>query len=147
MRTFSAKPGDVEQKWFIVDAADQPLGRTASRIAVILQGKHKPTYTPHVDTGDFVVVVNAAKVKLTGRKTEKKLYHSHSGWVGGLTSRTAKEMLQSKPTEVVRLAVKGMLPRTRLGRVMLGKLKVHAGECPAHGYKAQKAEPLTLQGK
>jgi len=144
MRTFSAKPGEIEARWFIVDAADKPLGRAASQIATILQGKNKPTYTPHVDVGDFVVVVNAAKIKLTGDKLDKKQYYHHTGWMGGLVARSARDMLERKPDEVMRLAVKGMLPKSRLGRAMLRKLKVHAGACPAHGYVAQKAKPLEL---
>lgn len=145
MRTFSAKPGEVEARWFIVDAADKPLGRTASKIARILQGKNKPTYTPHVDTGDYVVVVNASKVKLTGAKLTDKMYHRHTGWIGGLVSTSAKDILEKKPGELMRLAVKGMLPKTRLGKDMLNKLKVHPGPCPEHGYVAQRAEKLELQ--
>jgi large subunit ribosomal protein L13 len=144
MRTFSAKPGEIEARWFIVDAADKPLGRAASQIATILQGKNKPTYTPHVDVGDYVVVINASKLKLTGAKLDNKQYYHHTGWVGGLVARSARDMLENKPDEVVRLAVKGMLPKSRLGRVMLRKLKIHAGACPAHGYAAQKAVPLEL---
>ena len=144
MKTYRAKPNELEQRWFIVDAADIPLGRTASKVAVILQGKNKPTYTPSVDTGDFVVVVNAAKVALTGSKMTDKMYHRHTGWVGGLVSKSAKEMLESKPNELIKTAVKGMLPKTNLGRAMLRKLKVHAGPCPEHGYEAQKAEVLDL---
>jgi large subunit ribosomal protein L13 len=144
MRTFSAKPGEIAARWFIVDAADKPLGRTASKIAMMLQGKNKPSYTPHVDTGDFVVVINAAKIRLTGRKLDEKIYHRHTGWVGGLVSTPARELLKRKPTELMRLAVKGMLPKTRLAKDMLNKLKVHAGPCPEHGYAAQKAEQLEL---
>jgi len=142
MRTFQAKAGEVDRRWFIVDAAAEPLGRTASKVAMVLMGKNKPQYTPHVDVGDFVVVINAAKTKLTGNKLEDKLYHHHTGWIGGLVSLPAKLMLEDKPTEVVRLAVKGMLPKTKLGRAMLRKLKIHAGELPAHGYVAQQAMPL-----
>jgi large subunit ribosomal protein L13 len=144
MRTFNAKPGEIEHHWYVIDIRKRPLGRTASEIAKILQGKNKPTYTPHVDVGDYVVVVNAAEVELTGNKLDNKMYHQHSGWVGGLDSKSAREMIKRKPEEVVRLAVKGMLPRTRLGKSMLAKLKIHAGPCPEHGYKAQKAEPLNL---
>jgi large subunit ribosomal protein L13 len=144
MRTYSAKPGEVDQRWYIVDAADKPLGRIASEIARILQGKNKPVYTPHVDTGDFVVVVNASRVKLTGNKLDGKYYHRHTGWMGGLVSKSAREMLEKKPELVMQKAVQGMLPRTRLGKVMLSKLKVHAGDLPGHGYKAQNAEPLVL---
>ena len=144
MKTFLAKPNELEQRWFIVDAANIPLGRTASKVAVILQGKNKPTFTPHVDTGDYVVVINAAKVALTGSKMTDKMYHRHTGWVGGLVSKNAKEMLESKPSELIKIAVKGMLPKTVLGRAMLRKLKVHEGPCPEHGYKAQNAEVLDL---
>ncbi|MCP4602626.1 MAG: 50S ribosomal protein L13 [Proteobacteria bacterium] len=144
MRTYSAKPGEIERRWYIVDAQKQSLGRTASEIAKILQGKNKPTYTPHIDMGDFVIVINADQINLTGNKLDNKLYYRHTGWMGGLVTKNAKEMLQRKPEEVMRLAVKGMLPRTRLGKLMLKKLKIHAGACPEHGYQAQKAEPLDL---
>ena len=144
MKTYTAKPNELEKRWFIVDASKAPLGRTASKIAMILQGKNKPSYTPHVDTGDYVVVINAGQVPLTGNKLDAKLYHRHSGWVGGLVSQSAREMLEKKPTELFKIAVKGMLPKTTLGRSMLKKLKVHKGPGPAHGYKAQKAEELKL---
>jgi len=144
MRTYSAKPNEVDRGWFIVDAAGKTLGRTASAIAKILQGKEKPTYTPHVDTGDHVVVVNAEKIVLTGNKLDDKQYYRHSGWVGGLRSQSAREMLARRPADVLRHAVRGMLPKTRLGRAMLRKLKIHAGPGPEHGYAAQKAEPLEL---
>jgi large subunit ribosomal protein L13 len=144
MGTYQAKPGEVEQRWYIVDAKNQPLGRTASKVARILQGKNKPTYTAHVDVGDFIVIINAAETQLTGNKMDGKLYYRHTGWVGGLVTRTAREMLAQKPEEVIRHAVKGMLPKSILGKSMLSKLKIHAGPCPDHGYKAQKAEPLNL---
>jgi len=144
MRTYSAKPGEVDARWFIVDAAGKPLGRTASKVATILQGKNKPSYTPHVDTGDYVVIVNAAKVELTGNKLDGKMYYRHTGWMGGLVSTSAREILEQKPGDLMKLAVKGMLPKTKLGRVMLSKLKIHAGPCPEHGYVAQKAEKLDL---
>ncbi len=144
MRTYSAKPGEVKRSWYIIDAADIPLGRTASEVAKILQGKNKPTYTPHVDVGDCVVIINAAKVKLTGDKLDKKMYHHHSGWVGGLVSTSAREVMNTDPTLLVRGAIRGMLPKSRLGRAMLRKLKIHSGACPEHGYVAQKAEPLEL---
>jgi large subunit ribosomal protein L13 len=144
MPTFSAKPGEIERRWFIVDTQGKALGRVAAEIAKILQGKTKPTYTPHVDTGDFVVVVNAGLVRLTGNKLDTKHYHRHTGWVGHLVSVSARTMLEKKPEELFRLAVKGMLPKTRLGRAMLKKLKVHAGVVPAHGYTAQKAVALAL---
>jgi len=144
MRTYSAKPGEIESKWFIVDAGGQTLGRTASKIATILQGKNKPTYTPHVDTGDHVIVINAADVVLTGNKLDAKQYRYHTGWMGGLVSTSAREMLEKKPTNLITFAVKGMLPKTKLGKQMLKKMKVHAGPAPAHGYEAQKAEALKL---
>ncbi len=144
MKTYRAKPNELEKRWFIVDASKAPLGRTASKIAMILQGKNKPSYTPHVDTGDYVVVINAAQTLLTGNKLDGKLYRSHTGWMGGLVSKSAREMQASKPGEILKSAVKGMLPKTTLGRSMFKKLKVHSGPCPAHGYKAQKAEELEL---
>ncbi len=144
MRTYSAKPGEIDARWFIVDAAGKPLGRTASKVATILQGKNKPSYTPHVDTGDYVVIVNAAKVELTGNKLDGKMYYRHTGWMGGLVSTSAREILEQKPGDLMKLAVKGMLPKTKLGKVILSKLKIHAGPCPEHGYVAQKAEKLDL---
>lgn len=144
MRTFVAKNGEVDRRWFIIDAALLPVGRTASHVAMILQGKNKPTYTPHVDTGDFVVVINAGKAMLTGRKLDKKFYHYHTGFVGGIKSTSAREMMSSKPDELLRIAVKGMLPKTKLGRQMLSKLKIHAGALPEHAYQAQKAESLLV---
>ena len=144
MRTYSGKPGEIPARWFIVDATDKPLGRTASKIATILQGKNKPTYTPHVDTGDYVVVINAAKALLTGKKLTDKKYYNHTGWMGGLVSINAKDLLKSKPDELMKIAVKGMLPKSKLGKAMFDKLKVHAGPCPAHGYIAQKAEQLDI---
>ncbi len=144
MKTYRAKPNELEQRWYIVDAAGVPLGRTAGKVARILQGKNKPTYTPHVDTGDFVVVINAAKVVLTGSKLTDKKYYRHTGWIGGLVTKSAQEMLDSKPNELIKIAVKGMLPKTTLGRAMLRKMKVHEGPCPEHGYEAQKAEVLDL---
>jgi len=141
--TQSAKPAEVERRWYVADATDQVLGRFASRLATILRGKHKPTFTPHVDTGDFVIVVNADKVKLTGNKREQKTYYRHSGWVGGLRSITAAKVLSGPhPDRVVRDAVRGMLPKNSLGRKMLGKLKVYAG--PDHPHAAQKPEELQL---
>jgi len=144
MRTESAKKGSFEPVWYIVDAADKPLGRVASRVAVILMGKHKPIYTPHVDTGDYVVVINAGQVKLSGQKSEKKIYYRHSEYIGKLKSKKAGAMLAEKPKEMFELAVAGMLPKSKLGHKMIGKLKVHRGACPAHGYKAQKAQILPL---
>jgi len=141
--TQSAKPAEVERHWYVADATDQVLGRFASRLATILRGKHKPIFTPHVDTGDFVIVVNAEKVKLTGNKREQKTYHRHSGWVGGLRSITAAKVLSGPHADrVVRDAVRGMLPKNSLGRKMLDKLKVYAG--PDHPHAAQKPEELQL---
>jgi len=139
-RTFMAKPGQVERRWHLVDAQGQPLGRLAARIALILQGKHRPTYTPHVDTGDFVVVVNARQVVLTGRKWAQKCYYRHSGYPGGLKVRTARELRDRKPEELIRHAVRGMLPKNQMGRRLLKKLKVYAGS--EHPHEAQCPEPL-----
>jgi large subunit ribosomal protein L13 len=142
MKTYTAKPKEIEQRWYVVDAEGQTLGRLATRIADTLRGKRKPQYTPHVDTGDFVVVVNAEKIAVTGKKLEQKRYYRHSGYPGGLRSRTLDDMLERRPEEVLRLAVKGMLPRTRLGRAQLRKLKVYAG--PDHPHAAQKPEPMEV---
>ena len=141
MKTYSAKPGEVQRNWWVVDADGKNLGRLASEIAVVLRGKNKPRYTPHVDTGDFVVVVNAGKIAVTGRKTQTKLYYRHSGYPGGLKTRTLGEMLQRRPTEVLRKAVKGMLPKNRLAAQQLGKLKIYAG--PKHPHAAQRPEELS----
>jgi len=135
MRTYVAKKETVKQEWLLVDASDKILGRLATRLATILQGKHKPTYTPHVDTGDFVVVINAKRVGVTGRKREQKMYKRYSGYPGGLKEVTLQRMLDEKPTEVIRLAVRRMLPKSKLGRHMLKKLKVYAG--PDHPHEAQ----------
>jgi large subunit ribosomal protein L13 len=143
MKTWNAKPGEVDRRWYVVDADGQTLGRLATTIADTLRGKRKPEYTPHVDTGDFVVVVNAEKIAVTGKKLDEKRYYRHSGYPGGLRSRTLREQLQRRPTEVVRTAVKGMLPRNRLGRAQLTKLKVYAG--PDHPHLAQSPEPLNLE--
>jgi large subunit ribosomal protein L13 len=140
MKTKSAKPSEVERQWFLVDAQDQVLGRLSTRIASTLRGKHKPIYTPHVDTGDFVIVINADKVKLTGRKEEAKEYHHHTGWVGGIISKNAAEVRDSAPEELIKHAVRGMLPRGPLGRQMFSKLKVYAGG--DHPHAAQK--PVVL---
>jgi large subunit ribosomal protein L13 len=142
MKTYSAKPKEIEQRWYLVDAEGQTLGRLATRIADTLRGKRKPQYTPHVDTGDFVVVVNAEKIAVTGNKLEQKLYYRHSGYPGGLRSRTLAEQLERRPTEVIRKAVKGMLPRNRLARRQITKLKVYAG--PEHPHTAQNPQPLQL---
>jgi large subunit ribosomal protein L13 len=142
MKTWNAKPGAVERRWYVVDAEGQTLGRLATQIAETLRGKRKPEFTPHVDTGDFVVVVNAEKVAVTGKKLDEKLYHRHSGYPGGLRTRTLREQLDRRPTEVIRKAVKGMLPRNRLGRAQLRKLRVYAG--PEHPHIAQAPEPMEV---
>ena len=142
-KTWNAKPGEVTRHWYLVDAEGQTLGRLATRIADTLRGKGKPEYTPHVDTGDFVVVVNAEKIQVTGNKLDQKMYHRHSGYPGGLRSRTLREQLERRPTEVLRKAVKGMLPRNRLGRAQIGKLKIYVG--PEHPHEAQSPEPLKLE--
>ena len=143
MKTYSAKKGEISREWYLVDAEGQTLGRLATQIADRLRGKGKPQYTPHVDTGDFVVVVNAEKISVTGDKRQAKLYHRHSGYPGGLKTRTLNEMLDRRPEEVIRLAVKGMLPRNRLGRKQLTKLKVYAG--PEHPHAAQQPQALELK--
>ncbi len=140
MRTYSAKPGEIEQNWFVVDASEFELGRLATRIAVILRGKHKPTFTPHVDTGDFVVVVNAEQVRLTGRKLDQKHYHRYSGYPGGLRSIDARTVREEDSERMIRQAVRGMLPKNRLSRSLISKLKVYAGA--EHPHAAQKPQPL-----
>ena len=142
-KTWNAKPGEVARRWYVVDAEGQTLGRLATRVADTLRGKGKPEYTPHVDTGDFVVVVNAEKISVTGNKRAEKLYHRHSGYPGGLKTRTLNDMLERRPEEVIRLAVKGMLPRNRLARKQLTKLKVYAG--PEHPHAAQKPQPMEIE--
>jgi len=142
MKTFSPTPKDISRNWFVVDASDKILGRLASAVAVRLRGKHKVEYAPHMDTGDFIVVVNAAKIQTTGRKLDQKKYYRHSGWIGGLKETCLRDMLAKKPEEVIRKAVRGMLPKNRLGRAMLKKLKVYAGE--NHPHEAQKPETLAL---
>ncbi len=142
MKTYVATPATRERNWLVVDASGQTLGRLATQIADALRGKRKPEYTPHCDVGDFVIVVNADKVEVTGNKRKEKLYHRHSGYPGGLRSRSLGQMLERRPEEVLRRAVKGMLPRTRLGRAQLRKLKVYAG--PDHPHAAQKPEPMKL---
>ncbi|MDX1418855.1 MAG: 50S ribosomal protein L13 [Rubricoccaceae bacterium] len=141
-KTYSAKPGGVEASWYVVDAENQVVGRLASQVAAILRGKHKPEFTPHVDAGDFVVVVNAEKARFTGGKETAKEYFRHSGYPGGVTTMTPKEARDKKPTFIVENAVKGMLPKNRLGRQMIKKLKVYAG--PEHPHDAQQPEPLEL---
>ena len=143
MKTYSAKASEIERQWYVVDAEGQTLGRLATRIADILRGKRKAEFTPHVDTGDFVIVVNAEKISVTGNKRHEKRYYRHSGYPGGLRSRTLNDMLERQPEEVIRKAVKGMLPRNRLGRAQLTKLKVYAG--PDHPHQAQKPEPMEIE--
>jgi large subunit ribosomal protein L13 len=143
MRTYQATSQDRERVWYVVDADGKTLGRLATQIADVLRGKRKPTYTPHVDVGDFVIVINAGKVAVTGDKREKKLYWRHSGYPGGIRSRTLGDLLEKRPEEVIRKAVKGMLPRNRLARQQLRKLKVYAG--PEHPHQAQKPEQLEIE--
>ena len=140
--TYSAKKEDIEEKWFVVDAEGAVLGRLASSVAARLRGKHSPLFTPHADTGDWVIVVNADKVVLTGRKWDQKKYYRHSGYIGGLKTITAQKLLEKRPEDLIRFAVKGMLPKNRLGRKMLTKLKVYAGG--EHPHKAQEPEVLAL---
>jgi large subunit ribosomal protein L13 len=140
MKTYSAKPGEVTREWYLVDAEGKTLGRLATQIADTLRGKQKPQYTPHVDTGDFVIVVNAEKIQVTGNKLDQKRYYRHSGYPGGLRSRTLREQLERRPTEVLRVAVKGMLPKNRLARQQITKLKIYAG--PEHPHEAQSPKPL-----
>jgi large subunit ribosomal protein L13 len=143
MKTYVATPQSRERNWLVVDATGQTLGRLATRIADALRGKRKPEYTPHVDTGDFVIVINAEKITVTGDKRAQKRYYRHSGYPGGLKSRTFEEMQARRPEEIIRLAVKGMLPRNRLARKQLTKLKVYAG--PDHPHSAQKPEPMETE--
>ena len=142
MKTYMANSNTVERKWYVVDAKGKTLGRLSSEIAKILRGKHKPTYTPHVDTGDFVIVINAEQITITGNKAEQKLYRSHSNYPGGLKEITFDQLMDKKPTEAIMRAVKGMLPKNSLGRQMLTKLKVYAGS--AHNHEAQQPELLEL---
>src|SRR5947209_19907835 len=143
MKTYVATPADRERNWLLVDATAQPLGRLATQIADALRGKRKPAYTPHVDTGDFVIVVNAEKITVTGNKRQDKRYYRHSGYPGGLRSRSFEEMLARRPEEIIRLAVKGMMPRNRLARKQITKLKVYAGA--EHPHAAQKPQPLPAE--
>ncbi len=140
--TKSARKNEVERKWYVVDARDMILGRLASEVASRLRGKHNPMFTPNVDTGDFIVVVNADKVRLTGRKWAQKTYYRHSGYIGGIKAITAEKLLQKRPEDLVRFAVKGMLPKNRLGSAMLKKLKVYAGD--QHPHEAQQPETISL---
>lgn len=142
MKSFIEKPQNVERKWFIVDAEGKTLGKVASRVASILRGKHKSTFTPHVDCGDYVIVINAEKVEVTGRKRKNKIYKRHTGYPGGLKEVTFQQLQAAKPEEIIRHAVKGMMPKGKLGRQMCKKLKVYAG--PEHGHAAQKPEMLEV---
>lgn len=142
MKTYSAKQADIKRDWYVVDATGKTLGRLASEIALRLRGKHKPEYTPHVDTGDYIVVVNAEKVHVTGRKETDKVYYSHSGWIGGLKSITFEKLVEKAPERTIEFAVKGMLPKNRLGRAMFKKLKVYAGA--EHQHAAQQPTALEI---
>ena len=142
MKTFSPTPTDINRQWYVVDAQDQVLGRLASQIAHRLRGKHKPEFAPHMDLGDFIVVVNCDKVKVTGKKMQDKKYYRHSGWVGGLKTTSLADVMADKPERVLMAAVRGMLPKNRLGRAMLKKLKIYAGA--EHPHAAQNPQPLTL---
>lgn len=142
MKTFSPTPKDIKHDWYVVDAQDQVLGRLASQIAHRLRGKHKPEFAPHVDNGDFIIVINCEKIKVTGTKMTSKLYRRHSGWVGGLRTTALGDMLREKPERLIMMAVRGMLPKNKLGHAMLKKLKVYAG--PEHPHAAQNPQPLTL---
>ncbi len=142
MKTYLAKPADVTRKWHLVDAEGKTLGRLAARVASLLRGKHKPTFTPHVDTGDHVVIINAEKIRLTGDKLRTKTYISHTGYPGGLKSETAEHLLARRPTELLTRAIRGMLPKNSLGRHMAKKLRVYAG--PEHPHRAQRPSPLAL---
>lgn len=142
MKTFMASPATIDRKWYVVDATDKTLGRLASEIAKVLRGKNKAIFTPHIDTGDYVIVVNAEKIKVTGKKMDQKIYYHHSDYVGGMKETTLKEKLAKKPEQVIELAVKGMLPKGPLGRQMYTKLHVYAG--PEHNQAAQKPEVLTF---
>ncbi|MBR2861023.1 MAG: 50S ribosomal protein L13 [Clostridia bacterium] len=142
MKSFVAKPANIERKWYVIDADGQTLGRLATQVAMILRGKHKPIFTPHVDCGDHVIVINAAKVVLTGKKLEQKKYYRYSGYVGGLKETSARDMLATKPEKVVYEAIKGMMPKNSLGRNMLTKLRVYSGA--EHEHAAQKPETYTI---
>ena len=142
MKTFSAKPAEVTRQWFIIDAADKTLGRLSTEIAHRLRGKHKPEYTPHVDTGDYIVVINAEKVRVTGNKLTNKIYYRHTGYIGNLKSAKLKDVLSTHPERVIETAVKGMLPKNPLGRAMFKKLKVYAGS--EHKHHSQQPEPLEI---
>ncbi len=142
MKTYVAKEQEISKRWYLVDAKDRVLGRLATQIAMRLRGKHKPIFTPHADTGDFIVVINANKVMLTGRKWDKKIYYRHTGYIGGLKEITAKKLLEKKPEDILRFAVRGMLPKNSLGRRQLKKLKIYSGS--EHPHQAQKLEKLEI---
>lgn len=142
MKTFVTKPADVERSWYVVDAEGQTLGRLASKVAAVLRGKHKPSFSPAVDCGDYVIVVNAEKIQVTGKRLDQKMYHRHSGYPGGITSLSLREQLEKHPQRPLELAVRGMLPKNRLGRRMIKKLHVYAG--PDHPHQAQQPQELTL---
>ena len=142
MKTYMANPDKIERKWYVVDATDKTLGRLTSEIAKVLRGKNKPVYTPHIETGDYVIVGNAEKIAVTGKKLDQKIYYNHSDYVGGMKETTLREMMDKKPEKVIELAVKGMLPKGPLGRSMIKKLHVYAG--PEHDHQAQKPEVLTF---
>lgn len=142
MKTYMANNASIDRKWFVVDATNKTLGRLSTEVASVLRGKHKPIYTPHVDCGDYVIVINAEKIQLTGKKWEQKKYYSHSGYNGGLSERTAKETMEKFPTRMVEKAIKGMLPKTSLGAQMYRKLFVYAG--PEHNHQAQKPESMEV---
>ena len=143
MKTYMASPADIERKWYVVDATGYTLGRLSSEVAKILRGKNKPIYTPHIDCGDYVIVTNASKIKVTGKKLDQKIYYRHSDYVGGMKETTLKELLAKKPEDVINFAVKGMLPKGPLGRQMIKKLLVYAG--PEHNHAAQKPEVLEIK--
>ena len=143
MKSYMASPATIERKWYVVDAEGQTLGRLASQVASVLRGKNKPTYTPSMDTGDYVIVVNADKIKVTGKKLDQKIYYRHSDYVGGMKETTLKELLAKKPEDVINFAVKGMLPKGPLGRQMIKKLHVYAG--PEHNHASQKPEVLEIK--
>ncbi|MDA8388118.1 MAG: 50S ribosomal protein L13 [Nitrospiraceae bacterium] len=143
MKTLSAKKGEIDRKWYVVDASDLVLGRLATRIAIYLRGKHKAIFTPHVDTGDFIVVVNADKVRMTGKKFDQKVYYRHSNYPGGLRSETARSLIARRPEQVLFRAVSGMMPKNRLGRQMIKKLKVYGG--PEHPHAAQQPQALSIK--
>jgi large subunit ribosomal protein L13 len=142
VRTYQPKSADVQRTWHVIDATDVVLGRLASQAAILLRGKHKPYFAPHIDTGDFVIVINASKVVLTGTKAERTVYHSHSGFPGGLKTRSFSDLLATRPHQIIERAIKGMLPHTRLGRQQAGKLKVYAG--PTHPHQAQQPVPFEI---